>query len=421
MDSGLKSHIRDGRGGSHRAFRKRLGALSILATCVLVASTTASASSLPLSVLGSLSASVGVSTSSTGSVLLTASTSNGAYPSGTANNSEPSGEAPPSPSSLPGYKENYVNDFVGSTLPAGWSSFTGTPGDDPGAQWAASHVVVGGGLLQLNAWRDPDFNNEWVTGGVCQCGVDQTYGAYFVRSKLTGPGPTQVELLWPAQGWPPEVDFSETYGPTNTSMATLHYSSANDEVHQTLSIDMTQWHTWGVIWSPSQITYLVDGKVWGTQNVASEIPSQPMTLDLQQQTWCASNYACPTANESTDVDWVAEYTAAAHDTVTVGRFAERSSSLSTHLRRQVEQLAHTIVANGDTAVSLVGYGDSTATPQVSRQESRARAVAVGLYLKQVLSGMGTTSVRITAAANSDVPLLNPADESLSRDVAASLS
>jgi hypothetical protein len=307
MDSALKSHIRDGRGGFYRAVRKRLGALALVATCIVIASSTASASSLPLNVVGSRSASIGLSTSLTGTVLLTASTSGTPYPSGTPNSSEPSGEAPPSPSSLPGYRQSYVNDFAGSTLPGGWSSFTGAPGADPGAQWAASHVVVGGGLLQLNAWRDPDFNNEWVTGGVCQCGLDKTYGAYFVRSKMTGPGATQVELLWPAQGWPPEIDFSETYGPTNTTMATLHFSSANDVVHQSLTIDMTQWHTWGVIWSPTQISYLVDGKVWATQNVASEIPNQPMTLDLQQQTWCASNYACPTSDVSTDVDWVAEY------------------------------------------------------------------------------------------------------------------
>jgi outer membrane protein OmpA-like peptidoglycan-associated protein len=146
-----------------------------------------------------------------------------------------------------------------------------------------------------------------------------------------------------------------------------------------------------------------------------------MTLDLQQQTYCSANYACPTSNVSTDVDWVAEYTPAARDTVTVGRFAERSSALSAHLRRQVVQLAHTIVSNGDSSVNLVGYADSTATLAVGRQESRERAVAVGLYLKQVLSTMGTTSVRITATANADVPLLNPADESLSREVSASLS
>ena len=39
----------------------------------------------------------------------------------------------------------------------------------------------------------------------------------------------------------------------------------------------------------------------------SEIPAQPMTLDLTQQTWCASFWACPTAPQSLQVDWVAEY------------------------------------------------------------------------------------------------------------------
>ena len=118
-----------------------------------------------------------------------------------------------------------IRDSRGSSLPTGWSTFTGEPGSDAGAQWASSHVVVGGGVLELNASQDPTFNDEWVTGGLCQCGVSHTYGAYFVRSRLTGAGPTQVELLWPVgHSWPPEIDFDETYGGMNGSMATLHLS-----------------------------------------------------------------------------------------------------------------------------------------------------------------------------------------------------
>jgi outer membrane protein OmpA-like peptidoglycan-associated protein len=217
---------------------------------------------------------------------------------------------------MPGYQQSYVNDFTGSSLPSGWGTFNGTPGSDPGTSWAPSHVVVSGGLLQLNAYQDSKYNNEWVTGGVCQCGVAQTYGAYFVRSKLTGAGPTQVELLWPTSGWPPEIDFNETYGDTSGSMATLHYDSSNDQTQQTVSIDMTQWHTWGVIWTPTSVTYTVDGNVWGSVTVASEIPSQPMTLDIQQQAWCSSGFACPTSDQSTEVDWVAEYTAGSSSPVT---------------------------------------------------------------------------------------------------------
>ncbi|MGA2295277.1 MAG: glycoside hydrolase family 16 protein [Acidimicrobiales bacterium] len=215
--------------------------------------------------------------------------------------------APPSANALAGFTESYVNDFSGSSLPSGWSAYSGTPGGDPGAQWAASHVTVSNGLLQLNTSQDPAFNNEWVAGGLCQCGVSQTYGAYFVRSRVTGAGPTGVELLWPTVSWPPEIDFNETSGDTSGTSATVHYGAANSQSRRALSINMTQWHTWGVIWTPSSITYTVDGNVWGTVTSAAEIPSQPMTLDLQQQTWCSSNWACPTTPQSMQVDWVAEY------------------------------------------------------------------------------------------------------------------
>ncbi|MFY9782171.1 MAG: glycoside hydrolase family 16 protein [Acidimicrobiales bacterium] len=235
-----------------------------------------------------------------------------AYPVGTLDSSMPSGYAPPGANALAGYTQSYVTDFPGTSLPSGWDAYAGNPGGDPGAQWAVNHVVVGGGLLSLNTFQDPAYGGEWVTGGLCQCGQSQTYGAYFVRSRVTGAGPTNVELLWPTENWPPEIDFNETGGDTTQTTATniwaLNSSGSKEQQQDDLTIDMTQWHTWGVIWTPSSITMTVDGQVWGTFTNPSEIPSQPMTLDLQQQTWCSSGWACPTAPESMQINWVAEYT-----------------------------------------------------------------------------------------------------------------
>jgi hypothetical protein len=204
-----------------------------------------------------------------------------------------------------------VTDFTGTSLPASWGSYEGAIEGDPGAQYDQAHVTVGGGMLQFNSYQDPKFNNGWVTGGACLCGITgQTHGAYFVRSRLTGPGATEVELLVPdANVWPPELDFNDSYGGTSGTSATVHYSTADNTVERTVNIDLTQWHTWGVIWTPTSITYTVDGNVWGTVTNASAIPDQPMHISLQQQTWCASNWACPTAPTSLDVDWVAEYKA----------------------------------------------------------------------------------------------------------------
>ncbi len=235
------------------------------------------------------------------------------YPIGLANSSEPSGFGPPSASALPGYSQSYVTDFSGSSLPAGWVPYSGKPMSDPGAQFGTAHVVVSGGLLQLNTWRDPQYNNTWVTGGLSQSAVTNTYGAYFVRSRLTGAGPTGVELLWPADNsWPPEIDFSETAGDTSSLTATVHFGPASiNHIDQRAlgNIDMTKWHTWGVVWTPTEITYTVDGNAWGSIAVGTEIPNIPMTLDLQQQTWCDSGWACPSAPQSMLVDWVAEYRA----------------------------------------------------------------------------------------------------------------
>jgi Glycosyl hydrolases family 16 len=230
------------------------------------------------------------------------------FPVGAVNVREPSRVSPPGGAALPGYRRVYATDFKGSSLPAGWVDFTGVPGGDPGGQFAPSHVVVTHGMLELNTWRDPSYNDKWVSGGLCQCGDQHTYGAFFVRSRITGAGPNEVELLWPASNkWPPEIDFYETGSKDNSTSWTLHYGKDNNFVQQTLRVDQTAWHTWGVIWTPTKITYTVDGRVWGSFSGTYAIPTVPMTLDLQQRPGCSLGPVCTSVPQSMLVDWVAEY------------------------------------------------------------------------------------------------------------------
>ena len=231
------------------------------------------------------------------------------FPLGIVNAHEPSGMSPPGPYVLPHYRRVYATDFTGSVLPPGWVDFTGVPGGDPGGQFAPSHVNVARGMLQLRTWRDPAYHNKWASGGLCQCGLPFTYGAFFVRSRITGPGPNEVELLWPLSNiWPPEIDFYETGAKDNSTSWTLHYGASNSFVQQTLRIDQTKWHTWGVIWTPSKITYTVDGNEWGSFSGSYAIPTVPMTLDLQQRPGCSLGPVCTSVPQSMLVDWVTEYT-----------------------------------------------------------------------------------------------------------------
>ena len=231
-----------------------------------------------------------------------------AYSAGVVNPAEPSGLGPLPANAVPGFVESYVNDFSDNALPVGWYTFTGVPGGDPSGQFSSAHVVVNNGLLELNAWKDPAFHNRWVTGGLCLCGRPQTYGAYFVRSRQTGSGPNEVELLWPQDNsWPPEVDFNETGGASLVTSATVHWTIANHLIQNAVQVDLKQWHTWGVVWTPHVIKYTLDGRVWATDTLVDSIPNQPMTLDFEQRTICDPRVQCPSVPTSLLIDWVVTF------------------------------------------------------------------------------------------------------------------
>ena len=255
-------------------------------------------------------AATGLGGSPPGTSVISKSTSptSAPFPVGVLDPAEPSGLAPPTASALRGYQLVYESDFNGSHLPNGWTSFAGVPTGASTGPLAPSHVVVHGGLLVLRTYRDPAYANQWVSGGLCQCGDPRTYGAFFVRSRITGPGPSAVSLLWPASNvWPPEIDFDENGGNARGTSATVHFGPADQIEQHSISIDMTRWHTWGIIWTPTTITFTVDGQSWAQVTTPLEIPNVPMRLDLEQRTACGINLDCPSRPQSLLVDWIAEY------------------------------------------------------------------------------------------------------------------
>jgi outer membrane protein OmpA-like peptidoglycan-associated protein len=326
-------------------------------------------------------------------------------PGGKTNPAEPSGQSPMPANALPGFTRTYVNDFSGTFLPAGWDVFSGTASGDTGSQFGANHVTVANGLLSLDTYQDPSYANEWVTGGLCQCGNPTTYGAFFVRSRVTGPGPTIVELLWPTVGWPPEIDFSETGGTTDATTATDIWAENGGQYQVHFNVNMTQWHTWGVVWTPTSLLYTVDGKVWGKFTVATEVPHQPMTLNLQQQTWCSSDYACPTVAQSAQIDWVSEYRPVANYTTALGPFAPDKSVLDGALKTQILALATSVATQGAKSVALTGYSDSKTQANEAKAVGERRASSVRSYLLSALSSLGDSGVTVTAAAGNET---NPA-------------
>jgi hypothetical protein len=63
-------------------------------------------------------------------------------------------------------------------------------------------------------------------------------------------------------------------------MATSHWGSSNSQTHAFKKIDMTQWHTYGVEWTPTRLLFTIDGSGWATMGGAA-VPHQAMKLAIQ--------------------------------------------------------------------------------------------------------------------------------------------
>jgi len=216
--------------------------------------------------------------------------------------------SPPAGRILGDFTLSYCTRFDGSGIPPGWSTFSGVPGGDPSGLFVRSHVAVAGGHLLIRVAKRERPHSGWATGGICHCGSPRLYGAFFVRSRVSGAGPDEIDLLWPvAHVWPPEIDFNESAAQTRSTTWTVHFGGTDHAVHGATSIDLLRWHTWGVIWTPRIVRFLVDGRPWGAVTSGSEIPHQPMTLDIQNQTFCGRGTECPSRPVTMQVAWVAEY------------------------------------------------------------------------------------------------------------------
>jgi hypothetical protein len=218
------------------------------------------------------------------------------------------------PTSVPGWQLTYSTDFPGSSLPSGWDAYNGEPGGDPDGYFDSSDVSVSGGALHLLATPSAQAGVQFYDN-------PQTYGMYLVRMKGDYEPDLSINnlaILWPAQQgvWPPEVDFFQDLGGTRQSFsASLHPGPDGNGgccvvASPTQDSDGTAWHTYGVQWTPSSLTYTIDGRVWATVSSGSlssgtTWPDIPMNLTLQSQNQ-ASAQPSGTIDTMT-VAWVAEY------------------------------------------------------------------------------------------------------------------
>ncbi len=208
----------------------------------------------------------------------------------------------------------YEEHFNGSGLDPNYWTIYDSPGN-AGVGWRRpSAMEMSDGELRIVGRGD-------VSGGLCWCGSsawEKTYGKWEVRARMDrGSGYGPAALLWPErnESWPAagEIDISEIpFGDRTQNYFTLHYGADNRQIGFESRGDFTQWHTFGVEWTPERITYLLDGEAKFTTTKAEAIPRGPMHLALQNDIGDGTGWI-PGPNASTPsavayhVDWVKIY------------------------------------------------------------------------------------------------------------------
>jgi beta-glucanase (GH16 family) len=205
--------------------------------------------------------------------------------------------------SLWGAPSRTVNFTDSSVL----SQFVVYTGAFPEGTRTPSQLSFSNGTMTISG--DAQGNDEgiaWTPG--------QKYGAWAVRLRVA-PGAANYDpvlLLWPdAENWPKggEVDFMEMWNdPTRQKVnSVLHYGAANKQISASVAMDATQWHTYAVSWTPTQITTYVDGVPLFTSTTKSQFPPAAMHLCIQLDTM-GPDIA---AGGSMEVAWAKQYSLAA--------------------------------------------------------------------------------------------------------------
>lgn len=198
------------------------------------------------------------------------------------------------------------------------------------------------------------------TSGVLtsQGAFSQTYGYFEVRAQLP-----EGKGLWPAfwllnenEDWPPELDIMEVIGSeTNWLTQTIHTDTGNATSGNTWSIDKLSagYHSYGMDWTQSQITFYLDGKQTWSMATPSDLNS-PMYMVLNLAVggnWPGTPDATTNwANAKYNIDYVRVY----EHTGTPGSGGVLNPDGSVHVPPPITQLPGLIISNGADITGMTG-------------------------------------------------------------------
>jgi hypothetical protein len=141
----------------------------------------------------------------------------------------------------------------------------------------------------------------------------QLYGRYEIVARFPDvmPGYKCAWLTWPISGGNAlngELDYPETDFDVLTSVgAFVHHAPATPPPNQhgsgPIAVDMTQWHTYTLEWSPGLVTCLLDGvEVFRDTD---RIPAVPMRWVIQTETHLSATPPSTSVAGNVEIDYLA--------------------------------------------------------------------------------------------------------------------
>jgi Glycosyl hydrolases family 16 len=211
---------------------------------------------------------------------------------------------------LPGWRQLFVDDFdvdvplgsFPSAVSSKWGAYSYPSKDTSkrGTYWPQKVVSVDGGVLTKHVHFE---NGTPLVAALTpkvpgSSAYGQRYGRYEVRfraDRLT-PGYKIAWLLWPDSGtnitgaasggggngeidWP-EMDLNDSH--VGGFVHHMNATVGSDQDWFKAPVDIRQWHTYTMEWSPGLVRVLLDGNEVG--RTTERIPSTPMHWVLQTET-----------------------------------------------------------------------------------------------------------------------------------------
>ncbi len=190
-----------------------------------------------------------------------------------------------------------------------------------GVQWNESYLSEVKTALGQEPARVPvstmDAIRQGVGGGLMLRGPQQ-YGRWEVRARVdkgNGYGPC-IGLIDDPESWKTthaEIDITEMpKGARDKSHFTVHYGRTNKQTATSTKADFSQWHIFGVEWTPTRITYFLDGEQKWETTLAEAIPQKKLSFFMQQDvgaagSWIAARDGGTPAEVAFEIDWVKVY------------------------------------------------------------------------------------------------------------------